>query len=157
MNGPVLLRTFLVFFVGGWLTAAAFFSFVLGGGIIWMDCFHDNPGHVCGDALMFAAITPFYGIVLGMFVGFLPLVVGAVLAVLGRAVLRHVPLWYAIAILPACVLAYVVQGSPWVPADDMHPLPDRLLMFSGLQAAALLICWRLERHNDRVRRVILKE
>jgi hypothetical protein len=155
MNGPVMLRTFLVFFVGGLLTATAFFSLVLGGGIIWMDCLHDNPGHFCGDALMFAAISPFYGIVLGMFVGFLPLVVGAVLAVLGRAVLRDVPLWYAIAILPVCVLAYVVQGSPWV--DELRPLPDRLLMFSGLQAVALLICWRLERHNDRIRPVILKE
>jgi hypothetical protein len=157
MNGPVMLRTFLVFFVGGLLTATAFFSFVLSSGIIWMDCLHDNPGHVCGDALMFAAVTPFYGIVLGMFVGFLPLLVGAVLAVLGRAVFRHVPLWYAIAILPVCVLAYVAQGTPWVPDDDLRPFPDRLLMFSGLQAAALLICWRLERHNDRTTLVILKE
>src|SRR5262249_18719307 len=137
MNGPMMLRTFLVFFVGGWLTAAAVISLVLSSAAIWMDCFHNNPGHVCGDALFFAAVTPFYGIVLGLFVGFLPLVVGAVLAVLGRAVLRRVPLWYALALLPACMLAYLAQGAPWFPYDTMRSLPERLWLFSGFQAAAL--------------------
>src|SRR5262249_8672058 len=120
MNGPAMIRTFLVFFVGGLLTAAAFFSLVLSGAIIWMDCLHRNPGHVCGDALMFAAITPLYGVVFAMLVGFLPLLAGAVLAVLGRAVFHRVPLWYATAILPVCVLAYALQGSPWVPYDDLR-------------------------------------
>jgi hypothetical protein len=58
MNGPAMLQTFLVFFVGGLLRATAVISLALSGGIIWFDCLHDNPGHVCGDALLFTAISP---------------------------------------------------------------------------------------------------
>jgi hypothetical protein len=142
-----MLRTFLVFFVGGLLVAVAVISLVLSGAAIWMDCFHDNPGHVCGDAIFFAAVTPLYGLVLGLFVAFLPLTVAATLAVLGRAVLRRVPLWYALAILPVCVLAYLAQGSPWFPYDTVRPLSERLWLFSGFQAAALLICWQWDRRD----------
>jgi hypothetical protein len=141
MNGPAMLRTFLMFFAGGLLTATAVISAVLSGGIIWLDCLHDNPGHVCGDALMFAAISPFYGLLLGMLVGFLPILVGAALAVLGRVFFRHIPPWYVIAMLPACVLAYAAQGSPWFPYDTLRPLSERLLIFSAYQASALLLCW----------------
>jgi hypothetical protein len=147
MNGSLMLRTFLVFFVGGLLVAIGVISLVLSGGAIWMDCFHDNPGHACGDAIFFAAVTPFYGVVLALFVAFLPLAVGATLATLGRAVLRHIPLWYALAILPACVLAYLAQGSPWFPYDTVRPFFERLWMFSGFQAAALLICWQWDRRE----------
>jgi hypothetical protein len=147
MNGPLMLRTFLVFFVGGLLVAIVIISVVLSGGAIWMDCFHDNPGHVCGDAILFAAVTPFYGVVLALFVAFLPLVVSAVLATLGRAVLRHVPLWYTLVILPASVLAYLAQGAPWFPYDTVRPLSERLWMFSGFQATALLICWWWDRRE----------
>lgn len=147
MNGPAMLRTFLVFFVGGLLVGMAIVSLALGGAAIWMDCFHDNPGHVCGDAVFFAAVTPFYGFVLTLFVAFLPLAVAATLAVLGRAVLRSVPLWYALAMLPICVLAYFAQGSPWFPYDTVRPLSERLWMFAGFQAVALLICWQWDRRE----------
>jgi hypothetical protein len=136
-----LLRTFQAFFIGGVLIAATAISLVMSGGIIWLDCLHDNPGHVCGDALLFAAMSPIYGLLLGMFVGFLPIFVGAVLAVLGRALLHRIPLWYVIAMLPACVLVYAAQGSPWFPYDTLRPLSERLLLFSAFQAPALLICW----------------
>ena len=141
MNGPAMLRTFLVFFVGGLLAATAVISLVMSGGIIWLDCLHDNPGHVCGDALLFAAISPFYGLLLGMFVGFLPIFVGATLAVIGRAFFHHIPPWYVIAMLPACVLVYAAQGSPWFPYDTLRPLSERLLVISAFQAPTLLICW----------------
>jgi hypothetical protein len=141
MKGPALLRTFLVFFAGGLLTATAVISLVLSGGIIWLDCLHDNPRHFCGDALLFAATTPFYGLLLGTLVGFLPIFVGAVLAVLGRAFLRHIPPWYVVAMLPACVLAYAAQGAPWFPYDTVRPVAERLLIFSAFQAPTLLICW----------------
>jgi hypothetical protein len=141
MNGPAMLRTFLVFFAGGWLAATAVITAILSCGIIWLDCLHDNPGHVCGDALMFAAASPFYGLLLGMLVGFLPILVGAALAVLCRAFLDDVPLWYVIVMVPACVLAYAAQGSPWFPYDVLRPVSERVLMFSGFQAPALLICW----------------
>jgi hypothetical protein len=147
MNGPAMLRTFLVFFVGGLLTATAVISLVLSGGIIWFDCLHDNPGHVCGDALLFTAITPFYGLLLGMFVGFLPIFIGAVLAVLSRAFFHHVPLWHVMAMLPACVLAYAAQGSPWFPYDVLRPPSERVLMFAGFQVSALLICWWWDRRE----------
>jgi hypothetical protein len=147
MNGPAMLRTFLVFFVGGLAVAVAVISLVLSGGMIWMDCFHDNPGHFCGDAIFFAVATPFYGLVLALFVAFVPLLAGAVLAVLGRAFFRRVPLWYVIALLPVCVLAYRAQGAPWFPYDTVRPIPERLWLFSAFQAVALLICWRLDRQK----------
>jgi hypothetical protein len=148
MNGPAMLRTFLVFFVGGLLTATAVISAILGGGIIWLDCLHDNPGHVCGDALLFAAISPFYGLLLGVLVGFLPIFIGAALAVVGRAFFHRVPLWYVTAMLPACVLAYAAQGAPWFPYDVLRPLSERVLMFAGVQAPALLICWWWDRREE---------
>jgi hypothetical protein len=124
MKGPALLRTFLIFFVGGLLIAAAVISLVMTGGIIWLDCLHDNPGHVCGDALLFAAMSPIYGLLLGMFVGFLPIFVGAVLAVLGRAFLHRIPPWYVIAMLPACVLIYAAQGRRGFPTTRCARSPS---------------------------------
>src|SRR5215470_12157239 len=64
---------------------AAVISLFLIGGIVWLDCLHDNPNHTCGDALFFIAVSPFYGITIGMVVNFLPLIVGAALAVIGTA------------------------------------------------------------------------
>jgi len=142
-----LFRTFLVFFVGGLLMTTAVISLFLIGGIVWLDCLHDDPNHTCGDALFFVAVSPFYGIIIGMLVNFLPLVVGAALAVLGRAVFRYVPLWYLMAILAACVLAYRAQGSPWLPYDELRPLSERLLVFSAIQVLALLICWWWDRRK----------
>jgi len=142
-----LFRTFLVFFVGGLLMTTAVISLFLIGGIVWLDCLHDNPNHTCGDALFFVAVSPFYGIIIGMLVNFLPLMVGAALAVLGRAVFRYVPLWYLMTILAACVLAYRAQGSPWLPYDELRPLSERLLVFSAFQVLALLICWWWDRRT----------
>ena len=142
-----LFRTFLVFFVGGLLMTTAVISLFLIGGIVWLDCLHDNLNHTCGDALFFVAVSPFYGIIIGMLVNFLPLMVGAALAVLGRAVFRYVPLWYLMTILAACVLAYRAQGSPWLPYDELRPVSERLLVFSAFQVLALLICWWWDRRK----------
>jgi len=142
-----LFRTFLVFFVGGLLMTTAVISLFLIGGIVWLDCLHDNPNHTCGDALFFVAVSPFYGIIIGMLVNFLPLMVGAALAVLGRAVFRYVPLWYLMTILAACVLAYRAQGSPWLPYDELRPLSERLLVFSAFQVLTLRICWWWDRRK----------
>jgi hypothetical protein len=45
------------------------------------------------------------------------------------------------------VLAYLAQGAPWFPYDTARPLSERVLMLSGFQAAALLICWRWDRRE----------
>jgi hypothetical protein len=145
MDGSAMVRTFLVFFVGGLLLTTAVISLFMICGMVWLNCLHDSPNQTCGDALFFAAASPFYGIVIGMGVNFLPLVVGALLAVVGRAVFRDVPLWYVMAILPACVLAYVAQGLSWYPHDEVRPLSERLLMFSAFQVPCLLICWWWDR------------
>jgi hypothetical protein len=142
-----LFRTFLIFFLGGLLMTTAVISLFLIGGIVWLDCLHENPNHTCGDALFFIAMSPFYGITIGMMVNFLPLIVGAALAVLGRAVFRYVPLWYVMTILAACVVAYRAQGSPWLPYDELRPLSERLLVFSAFQVLALLICWWWDRRE----------
>jgi len=126
---------------------AAVISLYLTGGIVWLDCLHDNPNHPCADALLFVAVSPFYGITIGMAVNFLPLIVGAALAVLGQAVFRRMPLWYLIVILLACVLAFSTQGSSWLPYDGPRPLFERLLIFSAFQAPALLICWWWDRRS----------
>jgi hypothetical protein len=135
-----MLRTFLVFFIGGLLMTAAVVSLFLVGGIVWTDCLHDNPNRTCGDALLFAAVSPVYGVMIGMAVYFLPLIVAAALAVFGRVVFRYLPLWYLLAVLPACFLAYTTQPSSWF-THDLHTLSERLLMFSAFQVPALLICW----------------
>jgi len=145
MDGSALVRTFLVFFVGGLLLTTAVISFFLIGEMVWLHCIHDNPNLTCADALFFAAASPFYGIVIGMGVNFLPLLAGALLAVLGRAFFREVPLWYVIAILPACVLAYVAQTTSWYPHDDVRPLSERLLVYAALQLPCLMICWWWDR------------
>jgi hypothetical protein len=73
--------------------------------------------------------------------------VAAALAVLGRALFRQVSLWYVIAILPACVLAYMAQTTSWYPDDDVRPLSERLLVYSVLQLPCLLICWWWDRRE----------
>ena len=147
MHGPALIRTFLIFFVGGLLLTAAAISIFLIGNMVWLQCLHDDPILTCGDALFYGAASPIYGVIIGMGVNFLPLAVGAVLAVTGRAFFRRLPLWYLIAILPACALAYVAQTSSWYPQDEARPLSERLLVFSTLQMLCLLICWWWDRRE----------
>jgi len=69
----MVFRTFLIFFVGGLFMTAAVISLFLSGGIVWLDCLHDNPNHTCADALFFAAVSPLYGVIIGMAVNFMPL------------------------------------------------------------------------------------
>ena len=140
-----MIRTFLVFFIGGLLLTTAAISLFMIGDAVWLYCVHDDPTRSCAEALFFAAASPVYGIIFGMGLNFLPLIVAAVLAVLGRAFFRHVPLWYLVAILPACVLAFVLQGSSWYPHEYGRPLSERLLVFSAFQVPCLLICWWWDR------------
>jgi hypothetical protein len=153
MKKIAVLRTFLVFFVGGVLLATAVISAAMMGAAIWVDCFHDDPHRFCGDGILLAAVMPFYGIVIAMFVGFVPLVAGAVLAAAGRAFFRRVPLWYVMAILPVCVLAHVANGSPWFPHEAPRSMSGRLLLVAAFQAAALLVGWWWDRRGDRPGRV----
>ena len=139
--GPAMFRTFLVFFVGGLLMTTAVISLFLIGEIVWLDCFHDNPDLACADALLLVLVSPLYGVTMGMVVNFLPLITAAALAVLGRLVFRSLPLWYVMAILPACVLAYAAQGSWWLPHSEVRVLTERILTFSAFQIPTLLICW----------------
>lgn len=136
-----LLRTFLVFFVGGLLMTAVVICLLLTGDAVSKHCFHENPNLTCADALLFVAVSPVYGIGIGMALNFLPLMVGAVLAVLGRAAYRQLPLWYVLAILPACVLAHSTQTTSWLP-------DGRLLLFAAFQMVALLVCWWWERRGS---------
>jgi len=148
MHGVLMLRTFLIFFVGGLLLTAGAISLFMIGDMVWQYCVHDNPNQTCGDALFFAAASPIYGVLLGMGLNFLPLLVAAVLAVLGRAFFKRVPLWLLIIILPACVLAFLVQGTPFYPQDDVRPASERLVMFSGFQALCVLFCWWWDRRGE---------
>jgi hypothetical protein len=107
-----MFRTFLVFLLGGLLIATAVITLFLIGHTVWLDCLDDNPTLTCGDALLFVVVSPLYGIGIAMALYFLPLIVGTALAVLGRAILGYVPLWYVMVILPVCVLAYNVVVSP---------------------------------------------
>src|SRR5262245_7644015 len=92
MDAAALIRTSLIFFVGGLLlTTAAISAFMLGD-MVWRHCLHDDPRQTCGGALFFAVAVPFYAIVLAMGLNFLPLFVGAVLAVVGRRIFGRVPL-----------------------------------------------------------------
>jgi hypothetical protein len=147
MHGPALIRTFVIFFGGGLLLTAAAISIFLIANMVWLQCVHDDPRLTCGDALFYGAASPIYGIILGMGLNFLPLAVGAVLAVAGRAFFRRLPLWTVIAILPACALAYLAQTSSWYPQGQMRPLSERLLVFCVLQMLCLLICWWWDRRE----------
>ena len=147
MDGSALIRTFLIFFAGGLLLTAAAISVFLIGNMVWLYCLDDNPNQACGDALFYGAASPIYGVIIGMGINFLPLAVGAVLAVTGRKLFRSLPLWYVIAILPVCVLAYMAQTSSFYPQDQMRPLSERLLVFSVLQMLCLLICWWWDRRE----------
>ena len=143
-----LFRTFLVFFLGGLLIVTAVITLVLISDIVWLDCLHDNPTRTCGDASLFVVVSPVYGIGIAIALYFLPLIVGTALAVLGRAILGYVPLWYVIAILPFCLLAYGTQATSWFPNNvELRPLWERLLMFSALQLLALLGCWWWDRRT----------
>jgi hypothetical protein len=143
-----MLRTFLVFLLGGLLIATAVITLFLIGQTVWLDCLHDNSTLTCGDALLFVVVSPVYGIGIAMALYFLPIIVGTALAVLGRAILGYVPLWYVMAILPVCVLAYSTQTTSWFPPNtELRPLWERLLMFSALQLPALLVCWWWDRRT----------
>ncbi len=81
MHGPALIRTFLIFFAGGLLLTTAAISIFLIGSMVWLHCLHDDPSQTCGDALFYGAASPIYGVIIGMGLNFLPLAVGALLAV----------------------------------------------------------------------------
>ena len=142
-----MFRTFLVFFLGGLLVATVGITLILIGQIVWLDCLHDSPTRTCGDALLFVVVSPVYGIEIAMALYCLPLIVGTAFAVLGRAILGYVPLWYVMAMLPFCVLAYSTQAKSWFPNAELRPLWERLLMFSGIQLPALLVCWWWDRRR----------
>jgi len=61
-----LLRTFLIFFVGGLLMKATVICLLLIGDTVSNHCLYDNPNPTCGDALMFVAVSPVYAIGIGM-------------------------------------------------------------------------------------------
>src|SRR5262245_12305558 len=91
---------------------------------------------------MFVAVSPVYAIGIGMALNFLPLMVGAVLAALGRAAYRQLPLWYGLAILPACVAAHSTQATSWLSHGEVRPLYERPLPVCRLSdggAAGLLV------------------
>src|SRR5262249_56734667 len=98
MQGPALLRTFLVFFVGGLLLTAAVITLFLIGDSVWRDCLQDNPADACADALFVAATSPIYGLVLGMGLNFLPLLVAAGLAVPCPAIFPRTAPWDCVAV-----------------------------------------------------------
>jgi hypothetical protein len=150
MGGSILmLRTFLILFLGGLLITAAGISLFMIGDMVWRQCLHDDPSQGCGDALFFSVAAPIYGVIIGIGFNFLPLFVASVLAVLGRAFFKRVPLWLVIAILPICVLAFVAQGASGYQHDsDVRPLSERLVVFSGFQALCLLICWWWDRREE---------
>ncbi|MBO0758602.1 MAG: hypothetical protein J2P54_22375, partial [Bradyrhizobiaceae bacterium] len=55
-----------------------------------------------------------------------------------------VPLWYVIAIFPACVLTFGIQGLSWFSHSELRP---SFLLFSAFQVPALLICWWWDRRG----------
>jgi len=147
MNGSALIRTFLIFFAGGLaLTTAGVGAFLIGT-MVWLHCLHDDPGQSCADALFYSVASPIYGVIIGMAMNFLPLAVGALMAVTSRKLFRRIPLWSLLAILPACVLAYVAQTSSWYPQAGTHPSSERLLVYAVLQLLCLLICWWWDRRE----------
>jgi len=149
MNGIMMFRTFLIFFLGGLLLSAAAISLFMIGDLVWLQCFHDDPSQSCGDALFFSAASPIYAVILAMGFNFLPLFVAALLAVLGRVYFKRVPLWLVIAILPICVLAFAAQGtSGYLHENEVRPLSERLIVFTGFQGLCLLICWWWDRRGE---------
>jgi hypothetical protein len=120
------------------------------GELIWVDFLHHNPHRTRQHALLLAALSPLYGIVMAIMLKLLPLLTGAGLAVLGRAIFRNLPLWYLIAILPVCALADQAQGL-WLlsnSGEELRSLTMRLLMFSAYQVPALLGCWWWARRQN---------
>lgn len=149
MDGSLLVRTFLIFFVGGLLLTAAAVSLFIIGDMVWRQCLHDDPTQTCGDALFFSLASPIYGLIIGMGFNFLPLFVAAVVAVLGRAYFKRVPLWLVIAILPVCVLAFAAQGASGYQHDgEVRPLSERLVAFAAFQAFCLMILWWWDRRGE---------
>lgn len=148
MKTIAALRTFLVFFVGGIILGVAVGTLVLGFQVLRAGCLAAIPGAACGDAVLVALTlwVPATGAVFGL--AFAPLLAGAVLAAVGRRFLDGVPLWYVMAVLPLCVLAYLGVGAPWIAAV---PLAGRLVIAAVFEAAALLLGWWLDgRHSDRL-------
>jgi hypothetical protein len=66
-----MLRTFLVFFVGGLLMTATVICLLLIGDTVCRHCLDDKSNLTCGDALLFVAVSPVYGIGIGMALNFL--------------------------------------------------------------------------------------
>jgi len=149
MKMVAALKTFLVFFVSGVALGTAMATVVLIFDAIWTDCFAGIPGTpVCGDGVLVALTlwVPAVGTTMG--IAFVPLLAGAVLAAVGRRLLDRIPLWYAAAILPLCLLAYLAVGAPWL---QETPLAYRLVLVAAFEAAALLLGWWLDgRHTDRL-------
>lgn len=153
MRTIAALKTGLVFFVGGVVLGTVVGTAVLSFDAIARGCFAAVDGApVCADAVLLALTlwVPAIGATVG--IAFVPLLAGAVLAAAGRRFLGRVPLWYAAAMVPPCVLAYLAVGAPWL--DAAAPLGHRVALAAAFQAAALGVGWWFDgRHGDRLPQV----
>jgi hypothetical protein len=143
-------KTFWIFLGGGFLIMTAMMSFWLISEVIRIDFLRDNPHRTREHALLLAVLSPLYGAFFVLFLKLLPLLAGAALAAVGRAIFRTLPFWYLILTLAVCLLVEDAQGL-WRDTDsDEGPpvLSVRLLMSFLYQGPSLLICWWWDRRRN---------
>ena len=142
----------LVFLLLGFAIDAAYFGVWSAANVVWVDFLHTNPNRTQANALTMLALSPVYGAVGAIGLCLLPLIVGAIGAKLASLRSGRVPFWVLVVLLPACGLAFSVQGRWLFDSYDDGPPPsmwDMAIRMSVVQIPALLGCWLWTRRSRR--------
>ena len=143
---------FVVFLLLGFTIDAACFGLWSAANVVWVDFLHTNPNRSQANALTMLALSPIYGAVGAFGLNALPLIVGAIGAKLGSLRSGQVPFWVLVALLPACGLAFAIQGQWLFDSYEDGPQPsvwNVAAQMCVLQIPTLLGCWLWTRRPRR--------
>jgi hypothetical protein len=101
-------RTLLIFIIGGFILNVAVYMVNDICGIIWIDFIHDNPHRSQLNALYLIAESPITGLILTLYYS-LPVIVGAIVAMVSHRIWGRVPFYSLVVMLPLCVFTLYKQ------------------------------------------------
>jgi len=129
-------RTLLIFIFGGFILNVAVNMIYVICRVIWIDFVHYNPHRSQLNALYLIAQSPIDALILTLYYS-LPVIVGAIVAMVSHRIWGRVPFYSLVAMLPLCVFTLYKQ----MPS---RPIPlgytDILWLFI-LQLPVVVGCW----------------
>lgn len=132
-----MVRTLLIFVLGGFILHFVEIMVLDVCDTVWIDFLHYNPHRSQSDALYLMAQSPITALLATLLYAKLPVIVGAVVAMISHRIWGHVPFFSLTVMLPLCVFALYIQiPSGPIPFDYM----DFLWLFLK-ELPVLVGCW----------------